>query len=193
MNRTRKTRPYRKVLHVGCGAQGDGKLPSNYRTPDWREIRFDINPGVAPDIVGDMQSMPMIADNSMDAVFSSHNIEHLHHHEVLPTLREFHRVLKAGGHVLLLCPDLQQIARLIAEDRLMEPVLSPPAGPIAPIDMVFGYRVSLAKGKAYMAHKTGFTPSSLKGLLEEAGFREIRIATHPEPRLEIVALAAKLA
>ena len=193
MSHHEKIMPPRTVLHVGCGLPGEGKLPSNYQAPGWQEIRFDINPGVKPDIVGDMQSMPMIRDNSVDAVFSSHNIEHLYHHEVLPTLREFHRVIKKGGHVLLKCPDLQQIARLIAEDRLMDPVFSPPAGPIAPIDMVYGYRVSLAKGKDYMAHKTGFTPSSLKDLLERAGFQDIHIATQPEPLLEIVALAAKLA
>lgn len=135
----------------------------------------------------------MIEDCSVDAVYSSHNIEHLYYHEVLPTLKEFHRVVTVGGEVLVGCPDLQQVARLIADDKLLDPVFSPPAGPIAPIDMIYGYRVSLAKGNHFMAHKTGFTTTTLKNLLEEAGFGDIRITSRPEPMMDIWALAFKLA
>ncbi|WP_147819393.1 class I SAM-dependent methyltransferase [Salidesulfovibrio onnuriiensis] len=183
--------PEKTVLHVGCGVKRDDKLPEQYRTPEWREVRLDINPNAEPDIVGDIRDLRMIEDASVDAVFSSHNLEHLYYHEAETALREFFRVVRAGGHVLIACPDLQQVARLIAEDRLMDPVFTPPAGPVAPIDMLYGYRPGLARGNHFMAHKTGFTPSSLRKLLEDTGFEDIRIVTQPEPLMDMAALAHK--
>jgi predicted SAM-dependent methyltransferase len=37
----------------------------------------------------------------MDALYSSHNIEHVFAHEVVPTLKEFRRVLKPDGFVVI--------------------------------------------------------------------------------------------
>ncbi|GFK92747.1 hypothetical protein NNJEOMEG_00574 [Fundidesulfovibrio magnetotacticus] len=181
----------RLILHVGCGTRDPEKLPPDYRPPAWREIRLDINPAAEPDFVGDIREMPVIADGSVDAVFSSHNLEHLHAHEVPLALREFYRVLAPGGHALVTCPDLQQVARLIVEGRILEPVFSPPAGPVTPLDMVYGYRPSLARGNQHMAHRTGFTPDTLKSLLEEAGFTNVRTTTRPEPFLDIWAMGIK--
>jgi hypothetical protein len=42
-----------------------------------------------PDIVGTMTDMSAVADASVDALFSSHNIEHLYPHEVPVALAEF--------------------------------------------------------------------------------------------------------
>ena len=46
-----------------------------------------------------------------------------------------------------------------------------PAGPIAPIDILYGHRAAIANGKIDMAHKTGFTYSTLTGAFYEAGFK----------------------
>ncbi len=45
-----------------------------------------------------------------------------------------------------------------------------PAGPISPIDMLYGHRAAMAAGNHYMAHKTGFTAKSLGRALRECGF-----------------------
>ena len=67
---------------------------------------------------------------SVDAVWSSHNVEHLYGHQVPTALGEFNRVLKAGGLALITLPDLQTVCRSIAEGKL-EPVLyQSPAGPV---------------------------------------------------------------
>jgi len=181
----------KKVLNIGCGSRACGNLPDEYRTPQWTEIRLDINNDVSPDIVGDMRDMHMVADSSIDAIFSCHNIEHVYCHEVIPTLKEFFRILVAGGEILIGCPDLQQIARLIAEDKLMDPVYSLPVGQIAPIDMLYGFRASIAGGNHHMSHKTGFTQTSIKSLLHEAGFHGVRTATRPLPMMDIWAHAFK--
>ncbi len=161
---------YKTVLHVGCGKSDRRSLPKHFQRR-WREIRLDIDPGVAPDVVASMLDMSSIEDGSMDAVFSSHNIEHLYAHEVEIALREFKRVLKHDGLLVLTCPDLQSVCALVAEDKLEEAAYVSPAGPIAPIDMLYGYRVAMAKGNLFMAHRTGFTATSLGQALSQSGFK----------------------
>ncbi len=165
----------KQVLHVGCGPASAAKLHATFRTPEWRELRLDINPEVQPDVVASMTDMAVVETGSMDAVWSSHNIEHLYPHEVPVALREFWRVLKPEGFALVTLPDLRQVARLIAEDKLDEPAYVSPAGPIAPLDILYGFRPELARGNLFMAHRTGFTAKTLGQALVAAGFARAKV------------------
>jgi len=157
------------VLHVGCGPQHI--LGSHgFDADKWREVRLDVNPAAQPDIIGSMTDMAAVASGSMDAVYSAHNIEHLYPHEVPLALREFRRVLKPDGFALIICPDIQAVAELVAQGKLLDPAYQSPAGPIAPLDMMFGHRPSLAAGDLFMAHHTAFTLSSLIQACIDAGF-----------------------
>ena len=71
----------------------------------------------------------------------------------------------------LVCPDLQIVCEAIVDDKLLQPLYESPSGPIAPIDILFGYRPSIAMGNEYMAHKGGFTYSVLNDAFLEAGFK----------------------
>jgi len=163
------------VLNVGCGYPARQKLHRHFHGQGWREIRLDLDPAVHPDIVCSMTDMSSVADNAIDAVWSSHNLEHLQRHEVPLALREFIRVLKPHGLLLLTIPDLQQVARLVVEDELEDQAYFSPSGPITPLDMIFGHTASLARGNPYMAHRTGFTARTLQKVLIEAGFVEISL------------------
>ena len=138
-------------------------------------MRVDINPNVKPDIVASMLAMPMIPAASVDAVWSSHNIEHLYAHEVPVALAEFARVLRPGGVVLLTMPDLQRVAELIVQDKLDEPAYVSPAGPIAPLDILYGHRPQIAMGNVFMAHRTGFTARTLTQVLVNAGLERVKV------------------
>jgi len=163
------------VLHVGCGPKNPETLHPMFHDPVWRELRLDINPGVNPDIVASITEMAIVRSDSVDAVWSSHNIEHLYPHEVPLALREFYRVLKPGGFLLITMPDLQEVAKLIAQDKMEETAYESPAGPIAPIDILYGFRPSMAQGNIFMAHHTGFTATSLKRYLARAGFSQGKV------------------
>jgi SAM-dependent methyltransferase len=166
----------RSVLHVGCGIADPAKLPDAYfPAPSWREIRLDIDPGVAPDIVASITEMSGVGSGTVDAVWSAHNLEHLASHEVPVALAEFLRVLRPGGFVLLTMPDLQQVAALVAADRLEETAYLSGLGPVAAIDMLYGFRPALASGNSFMGHRTGFTLRSLTRLLTVAGFCDPRV------------------
>src|SRR5246127_2576282 len=120
------------VLNVGCGYPLRQKLHPHFHGPEWREVRLDLDPAVQTDIICSVTDMSPVAAGSVDAVWSSHNLEHLQRHEVPLALAEFLRVLKPGGLLLLTLPDLQQVARLIVEDRLEKKASVSPNGPQPP-------------------------------------------------------------
>lgn len=52
-------------------------------------------------MLGTMTSMDAVQTGSMDALFSSHNIEHLYPYEVPVALAEFRRVLNDDGFAVI--------------------------------------------------------------------------------------------
>lgn len=172
----RNTDARRRLLHVGCGGANPDKIPAQFFAAGaWTEIRLDIDPSVEPDILASITEMRGVADASVDAIWSSHNLEHLPAHEVPQALGEFHRVLSRGGFALITLPDIQQVAALVAEGRLEDEAYMSQLGPIAPIDILYGYRPSIALGNGFMAHRTGFTAGTLERHLRAAGFEDVRV------------------
>jgi hypothetical protein len=148
---------------------------------------------VKPDVVGTMTDMSAVATGSVDALFSSHNIEHLYPHEVPQALAEFKRVLSPDGFVVITCPDLQSVCALVAEDKLTEPAYTSPAGPITPLDILFGHRPPMARGNLYMAHRCGFTQKVLTGTLQAAGFATVAAKRRGHPYYDLWALGTSSA
>ena len=178
------------LLHVGCGMLRKADTTPGFNTDAWAEIRLDIDPSVAPDITGALTDMSAVQTGSMDALYSSHSIEHLYPFEIPAALDEFLRVLKPDGFAVITCPDLQSISALVAADRLTEPAYMSAAGPITPLDMLYGHLASLAQGNLYMAHRSGFTQKLLHGSLQRAGFRSVASQARPEA-FALWALASK--
>jgi ubiquinone/menaquinone biosynthesis C-methylase UbiE len=176
-------------LHVGCGPKRKDRTTAGFAS--WNELRFDIDESVQPDLVGTMTDMSSVASESVDAVFSSHNIEHLYPHEVPVALSEFLRVLKPDGFAVITCPDLQAVCALVAEDKLTEPAYTSPAGPIAPLDILYGHRPPMARGNLYMAHRCGFTEKVLSGTLQSSGFKRVASMKRGTPYFDLWALATK--
>lgn len=177
-------------LHVGCGPNTKANTTNKFSSDSWNEIRYDIDPSVSPDVIGSMLQMDKVDSGSVDAIFSSHNIEHLYPHQVPVALNEFKRVLKPEGFLVITCPDLQSVAALIADDKLTDVAYESQAGPIAPIDMVYGYRPSLEHGNEYMAHKCGFTMRVLVGTIQNSGFKSVAHLRRAAPKFDLWAVAS---
>jgi predicted SAM-dependent methyltransferase len=165
----------RIVLHVGCGVPNPLKLHEMFRGPGWTELRIDIDPRVRPDIVASSVDLGFLRDASCDAVWSSHNLEHLYEHEARRALAEMVRVLRPDGFAMVTLPDIVSAAQAIVAGRFEEALYTSPAGPITPVDMLFGLRRSVEAGNTFMAHRTGFTADRLGRFLVEAGFAEARV------------------
>ena len=91
----------KKFLHVGCGPKYKDRTTPGFASDDWKEVRLDIDESVNPDIISSVLDLSAIDSESFDAIFSSHNIEHVYAHEVPIMLREFLRVLKGGGYFVV--------------------------------------------------------------------------------------------
>lgn len=182
------------LLHVGCGPKRKDRTTAGFAMPEWAELRLDIDPAVSPDLTGTMTDMGAVPSASVDAVFSSHNIEHLYPHEVPLALAEFWRVLSADGFAVITCPDLQSVCALVAQNKLTEAAYTSPAGPIAPLDILYGHRPAMARGNLYMAHRCGFTRQVLQATLKAAGFASVAtMARGHAPFFDLFALASKSA
>ena len=164
------SRPGRKLLHVGCGPATKASTGPGFQSDDWQEIRLDIDPDAQPDILGTLLDMSDVPDASVDAVFTSHTLEHLYAHEIPLALAEMRRVLRKDGVALSTVPDLQAAAKMIAEDRMFEVAYQSPAGPITPFDIVYSYRGFVGRDRPYMAHHSGFTLATLVQAFKDAGF-----------------------
>lgn len=91
-------------LDIGFG--GDPITPA--------AVRMDLetpyaNTGDYPvQLGGDCRNLKWIATDSLDYVYSSHVLEDFDRLETEPVLREWLRVIKPGGRVILLLPDQQR-------------------------------------------------------------------------------------
>lgn len=141
------------VLIAGCGDEGP-----QWQEQGWCVVRLDIDPRTKPDVVGDMKSLGDIGP--YEAVACNNALEHLYPHEVPRALAEFHRVLKNGGHAVVLVPDLEGV----------EPTeeIIPEIG-MSGLHLFYGDPSKL-EHFPYMAHHSGFVESSLRRVMEAAGF-----------------------
>ena len=98
-----------------------------------------------------------------DMIWCSHTIEHLYPKELRIALKEFHRVLRPGGVLIALVPDLEDVR------PTEEIVYESSAGPVSGIDMFYGYR-PWVETNPYMAHHNGFVSETLTKALLQAGF-----------------------
>jgi predicted SAM-dependent methyltransferase len=93
-----------RLLNFGCG-------PAFH--PEWVNIDSST---VFPDVIKhDLRRGLPFADESFDAVYGSHVLEHLEPDAAARLLRECHRVLRPEGIVRIVVPDLEAIAKLYLE------------------------------------------------------------------------------
>lgn len=172
----------KKFLHVGCGPKRKNSTTKVFNTDDWEELTLDIDPSCNPDFIGTMTDLSMIEDESFDAVYSSHNIEHLFIHDALVAVKEFNRILKKTGYVMIICPDLISTCEQILKKGLFKPLYytkDPKTGGLSKesyvsgIDILYGWRPELQKGNYYMAHKSGYDEKGLVSLFRENDFKYI--------------------
>ena len=103
---TEATVAQRRVLNVG-GQSRAIQLPSAYT--GFEQVLLDLDPNVGADIVLDVRELTSLAPHQFDAVYCSHNLEHLRKHEVPVVLAGFLHVLKPGGLAQIIVPDLQEL------------------------------------------------------------------------------------
>lgn len=105
--------PTWSVLEVGAGyCEFINRIQARER------IALDLNPDTAKQaaeevrvILGSSTSMVEVGSSSIDLVFMSNFLEHLEREAILATLRECRRVLKPGGRIMILQPNIRFLSR----------------------------------------------------------------------------------
>lgn len=141
-------------LYLGCGSN----VKEGYLNVD--QYVF------APNVINiDIFNLP-IENNTVDEIFTEHMLEHLSKYEVPQALKEWARVLKLDGKLVMNLPNLewclQQWLAKPEEERWGWQ-----------LDTIFGLQTHPGE-----FHKTGFTKPRLHQLLTGAGFKEIRISDY---------------
>lgn len=148
-------------LNLGCG----DKLLPGY-------VNIDVAParrGARPDVICDLRRLEGFADACADEVLAVHVVEHFWRWEVEDLLREWVRVLKPGGKMVIECPNLVSAC---------EAVLADPAAAGAgdrrgqrSMWVLYGdpsWRDPL------MCHRWAYTPASLADLMTRCGLAGVR-------------------
>lgn len=144
-----------RKLHIG----------GQVKAPGW-EV-FDANPGPIVDHVGNARDLKVFADNTFEALYASHVLEHFDYTgELGATLIEWRRVLAPGGTFYVSVPDLDVLARLFLDRQLSV------QDRFLVMMMIFGGHVD-----KYDYHLAGLNQDFMLQFLAFAGFVDvIRVA-----------------
>ncbi len=140
-------------LNLGCGPR-----------PLEGFVNVDLLEGPGVDVVADVGGSLPFGDGEVELIYASHVLEHLPTAQVPVVLREWRRVLRDGGVVLIGVPDLDRIAKLLSSRSGW---FTPPNEPW--VGVVYG-----GQKDDLDFHKTGFTAPSLAALLESTGFGSVK-------------------
>lgn len=87
-------------INLGCGTR---------TIPGFIDIDFFTTPGI--DYGADLRYPLLIGCNVVDGIFCEHTLEHLSYREVDALLSECRRILKPGGAIRIVVPDLSLFLR----------------------------------------------------------------------------------
>jgi len=139
----------RLIADIGSG-------PVSPHFDEGKVVSFDIREDMKPSVVCDIRSLP-VPDQQFDIVFSSHALEHFSWLTLGKVMKEWSRVLKVGGELRLVVPNLRYTAKRLLEDR------------VEPHDLWVLYG---EQDYAKNFHAAGFTPKILQQLIESLGIYE---------------------
>jgi len=140
-------------LHLGCGKRF---MPGfvHVDLADYKHIDHRC----------DVRVLPMFRDFTASLIYASHVVEYFNRDEVVGVLREWHRILKKGGTLRLSVPDFEALVRVYIEHHKDLDLVHGP---------LYGKWEIPGTGKI-IHHKTVYDFRSLRIMLEEAGFVNIR-------------------
>lgn len=180
-----------KVLCVG-GTEQFQIMPAHYL--GWQRELLSEQPVPQASIVQDIFQLERLPGSSYDAVFFGHRLKNYALHDAGRVLNGFRHLLKPGGFVHIVVPDIVEVVRHMLENKkdLEDSAYQSPAGPISYHDVLFG-RQSPSAGavsRPFEPHLCGYSSKVLKRVLFDSGFIESQIVQRPE-HFEIHAIASQ--
>jgi predicted SAM-dependent methyltransferase len=137
-------------VHLGAGKRQFGEDWISIDKADFPHIKYK-----------DVTKLPF-RNNEVSLCYASHLLAYFDRQEIVPILNEWKRVLRPGGILRLATPDFDAIGNLIVLNKYsLDAFLGPLYG-----------RMDCNDKTIY--HKTVYNFESLKYLLEEVGFKNVK-------------------
>lgn len=164
-----------RQLHIGSG---------EHLIVGWLNTDIGMLPGV---VTMDATEEFPFPDNTFDYVFSEHMIEHVSYEDGAVMLRECHRVMRPGGVIRIVTPDLAAAIGLYNDNRsaIQQKYLSYFMATFLPncrpVTAVFALNAMFR----LWGHQFIYDKSTLAGALAVVGFKSVKrerlgISDHPE-------------
>ena len=151
-------------------------LGSNkWRFDGW--INIDADPVVEPNIVEDCVNLPNFSANVADEIYAGHFLEHLTNDEGKIALKKWKEILKPGGLLHVVVPDIRKGLFLYEKD-------------LCDFGLVEAIALGNYEEREMQAHKQLFTKEKLLIELTCAGYSNIFPINFDDPELPIVAKVA---
>lgn len=156
-------------LNLGCGK---GKLDN--------VVNCDLYDPSA-DKKLDARDLSEYPDGTVNAIYASQLLEHFTKEEGEKAIKEWHRVLRMGGHIILSVPDMEEIIEVASTwDLRQEAVWT------AMMKFIYGWQVNEGD-----IHKWGYCAETLLDFVRKAGFKMKRIyrgyPRRPSPTIMVIA------
>ena len=144
-------------IHLGCGKK---------YLPGFIHIDIDKHPHI--DHNSNIDNLCMFEDNSVDLIYTCHAFEYYDRDQTKEVLKEWHRVLKPKGILRIAVPDFEGITNVYIKYNNLDH-----QGILGPL---FGkWKINPNSEKPeYIYHKTTYDFKSLKKVLEENSFEDIK-------------------
>ena len=141
-------------LHLGCGKR---------YIPGFVHIDLDGYPHI--DYKSDISNLSMFEDNSVDLIYSSAALQYFDCDEIHQVLKEWNRVLKERGMLRISTANLAALMEVYDKYKDINLILGPLYGKM---------EIRMHDGTKLIYHKTVYDFESLKTVLEENGFENVR-------------------
>lgn len=172
-------------MKLNIGGQKGRKTLNKQGAGKWTVL--DVRKGA--DIIHDVHQEPLpLEDNSVEAIYTSHTLEHIFPDRLPFVLKECLRVLKPEGLIRIVVPDADRAVRAYAKgdiDYLKDKrnPTKPDFYPNHPLYYLMAWFITYSldddlNKRLIGGHVNAFNESALKGWLSRAGFVNIKVMAY---------------
>ena len=171
VNQSNKS-PNKIMVNLGSG---------HWKFPGW--VNMDLDLDSRPDVCANLAAGLPLRDACVDFMHTEDFIDQLDLEQAGCFLRECHRILKPGGVIRVLTPDVEQLARLyLHEPETLKALWRNNVG----VPLRYGTAAEILNvGMRFAGHTFLYDAATFARLASDAGFRAERVAFQTSAKAEL--------
>jgi predicted SAM-dependent methyltransferase len=144
----------------------------HFKLKGW--INVDLDRGSLPDVVADLSTGLPFRAGAADFMHTEDFVDQLDLEHACRFFRECHRILKSGGVIRVLTPDVEQLARMyLHEPEALKRLWNDHVG----VPLQFGTAAEILNlGMRFAGHTFLYDAETFQAVLADCGFRAERVS-----------------